>query len=140
MNFTVRWDSALPIRQAVVRAHYGPQVKSVEEAQKALNTKVSHYAVSLIGFPARMVQQDPSRLASLASNAVLKRKKQDPIVAESVGVRPGDPPDGLVFYFPRTDPITLEDKEVEFQLEFGRLKIKRKFKLKKMVYNGNLEL
>ncbi len=140
MNFTVRWDSALPIRQAVMRAHYGPQVKSVEEAQKMLNTKLSHYAVSLIGFPARMAQQDPSRLAALASNAVLKRKKQDPIVAESVAVRPGDPPDGLVFYFPRRDPITLEDKEVEFQLEFGRLKIKRKFKLKKMVYNGNLEL
>ena len=140
MNFTVRWDSALPIRQAVMRAHYGPQVKSVEEAQKMLNTKLSHYAVSLIGFPARMAQQDPSRLAALASNAVLKRKKQDPIVAESVAVRPGDPPDGLVFYFPRRDPITLEDKEVEFQLEFGRLKIKRKFKLKKMVYDGNLEL
>ena len=140
MNFTVRWDSALPIRQAVMRAYYGPQVNSVEEAQKRLNTKVGHYLVSLIGFPARMAQQDPSRLASLASNAVLKRKNQDPIVAESVGARHGDPPDGLVFYFPRTVPITLEDKEVEFQLEFGRLKIKRKFKLKKMVYNGNLEL
>ena len=140
MSFTVRWDSALPIRQAVMRAHYGPPVKSVEEAQKMLNTKASHYAVSLIGFPARMVQQNSSRLAAMASNAVLKRKNQDPIVAESVGVRPGDPPDGLVFYFPRTDPITLEEKEVEFQLEFGRLKIKRKFKLKKMVYNGNLEL
>ena len=54
MNFTVRWDSALPIRQAVMRAHYGPQVKSVEEAQKTLNTKVSHYAISLLVFPARM--------------------------------------------------------------------------------------
>ena len=102
-----------------------------------LDTKASHYAVSLIGFPARMAQRNP---AGLRSNAVLKRKNHDPIVAESVSVRPGDPPDGLVFYFPRTDPITLEDKEVEFQLEFGHLKIKRKFKLKKMVYNGNLEL
>ena len=61
-------------------------------------------------------------------------------MAESVRARPGDPPDGLVFYFPRTDAITLEDKEVEFRLEYGRLKIKRKFKLKKMVYNGELEL
>ena len=31
-------------------------------------------------------------------------------------------------------------KEVEFQLEWGRVKIKSKFKLKKMVYDGNLEL
>ena len=140
MNFTVRWDSALPIRQAAMRAHYGPEVDTIEEARKVLNTKVSHYAVSLIGFPARMARQDPSRFAALASNAVLKRKKQDPIVAERVSVLPGDPPNGVVFYFPRTDPITLEDKEVEFQLEYGRLKIKRKFKLKKMVYNDKLEL
>ena len=140
MNFTVRWDSALPMRQAALRAHFGPEVDSMEGVQKALKEKVSYYVVSLIGFPARMVRQDPSRLASMASNAVLKRKNQEPIVAESVDVRPGDPPDGLVFYFPRTDPITLEDKEVEFQLEYGRLKIKRKFKLKKMVYNGKLEL
>ena len=140
MNFIVRWDSALPIRQAALRAHYGPEVDSVKGIQEALNAEVTHYAVSLIGFPARMVQQNPSRFASMASSAVLKRKNQDPIVAESVEVRPGDPPDGLVFYFPRTDPITLEDKEVEFQLEFGQLKIKRKFQLKKMVYDGKLEL
>ena len=140
MNFIVRWDSALPIRQAALRAHYGPEVDSVKGVQEALNAEVTHYAVSLIGFPARMVQQNPSRFASMASSAVLKRKNQDPIVAESVEVRPGDPPDGLVFYFPRTDPITLEDKEVEFQLEFGQLKIKRKFQLKKMVYDGKLEL
>ena len=140
MNFTVRWDSSLPIRQAVMREYYGPGVDSNEEAQKALNGKASHYVVSLIGFSARMAQQNPDRFASLASNAVLKRKNQDPIVAGGIGVLPGDPPDGLVFYFPRTDPITLEDKEVEFQFEFGRLKIKEKFKLKKMVYKGKLEL
>ncbi len=102
-----------------------------------LNAPLTHYAISLIGFPARMAQRNPS---ALASRAVLKRKNHDPIVAESIAIRPGDPPDGLVFYFPRTDQITLDDKEVEFQLELGRMKIKRKFKLKKMVYNGSLEL
>ncbi len=47
----------------------------------------------------------------------------------------GDQPGRVVCYFPRTDPIRLEDKEVEFQLEWGRVKIKSKFKLKKMVYD-----
>ena len=39
MNFTVRWDSALPIRQAALRAHYGPEVDTIEGVRKALNTK-----------------------------------------------------------------------------------------------------
>ena len=44
--------------------------------------------------------------------------------------------------FPRTGSyeITLADKKVEFVAQVGSLKVKRKFKLKDMIYNGKLEL
>jgi hypothetical protein len=45
-----------------------------------------------------------------------------------------------LFIFPRTDPITLDDKEVELDLKLGTMEAKRKFNLKDMVYNGKLEL
>ncbi len=36
--------------------------------------------------------------------------------------------------------ITSEDRKVEFVTKIGSIKVKRKFKLKDMVYNGKLEL
>ena len=42
--------------------------------------------------------------------------------------------------FPRTDPITLADGDVEFEVKVGSLGVKKKFKLKDMVFHGRLEL
>ena len=46
----------------------------------------------------------------------------------------------LFFVFPKTDPITLDDKEVEFSTQIGPMQFKRKFKLQEMVFDGKLEL
>ena len=46
----------------------------------------------------------------------------------------------MYFLFPRTDPITIADKNVEFVMKTERLEVKRKFNLKKMIYNGELSL
>jgi len=46
----------------------------------------------------------------------------------------------ILFTFPRTAAISLNDKEVEFVTRFGPMEIKHKFKLKDMVYQGRLEL
>ena len=46
----------------------------------------------------------------------------------------------LVFAFPKTDPITLEDKQVELFTKLGQIEIKKKFNLKLMVFHGKLEL
>ncbi len=42
----------------------------------------------------------------------------------------------LMFGFPRTDPITVADKEVEFSTTIGAYHLKRKFRVKDMVING----
>lgn len=42
----------------------------------------------------------------------------------------------LMFGFPRADPITTADKEVEFSTTVGAYHLKRKFRLKDMVING----
>jgi hypothetical protein len=46
----------------------------------------------------------------------------------------------VYFLFPRSEAITLEDKEVEFETKLGPMEIKRKFKLQDMVFGGKLEL
>jgi hypothetical protein len=42
----------------------------------------------------------------------------------------------LMFGFPRTDPITTADKEVEFSTTLGAYHLKKKFRVKDMVING----
>ena len=46
----------------------------------------------------------------------------------------------VVFAFPKTDAILLEDKDVELVTKLGQYDVKRKFNLKDMVFHGKLEL
>jgi hypothetical protein len=46
----------------------------------------------------------------------------------------------IEFEFPKTAPITLEDKEVEFITKVGQSQIKKKFKLTDMVFGDQLAL
>ena len=46
----------------------------------------------------------------------------------------------LYVAFPRTDPIVLEDKNVEFEMKLGPMTVRGKFKLKDMLFDGKLEL
>jgi hypothetical protein len=47
-------------------------------------------------------------------------------------------------FFPKAQPgshlITLEDNEVEVALKLGNTEIKRRFRLKDMVFDGKLEI
>jgi hypothetical protein len=46
----------------------------------------------------------------------------------------------MIFGFPKTDPITAADKEVEFSTTIGAYHLKRKFHVKDMVLNGEPSL
>ena len=46
----------------------------------------------------------------------------------------------LVLIFPKDAGLTVDDKEVEFVTKVGKMSIRKKFKLKDMVYNGKLEM
>jgi hypothetical protein len=74
------------------------------------------------------------------SAATLRTKKKEPFLPEDVQVRFGRQGMELYFLFPRTAAISLEDDHVEFALKTEMIETKAKFKLKKMVLGGNLEL
>ena len=45
-----------------------------------------------------------------------------------------------MFLFPKTDVITLDDKDVELVTRLGNDEVKKKFKLADMVFGGQLAL
>ena len=131
---TVRWDSALPVREA-------------------LKTKMSvalseNYIINVFGdVPSPAPSNDDSADERKTKFDILQERtrlerKDDPIELKRVEPGPATPysPPGTLFYFSRVFPLTPEDKQVTFVTKIGPLEVKCKFTLKEMLYRGNLEL
>ena len=122
---TVRWESALPVREAL---HRGAPGELPED-----------YILNVFG---EVPGVDPD-----ASDAILKdnttlEHKGDQIKLNRVEPAPKNSLSeaGTLFYFSRRLALRLEDQEAIFTTRLGPLKVKCKFTLKDMLYRGNLEL
>jgi hypothetical protein len=122
---TVRWESALPIREALHRGAPGPLPDD--------------YILNVFG-EVPGVDTD-SGDAALKDNTILEHKG-DRIKLNRVEPAPKNSlsEDGTLFYFSRLLALKLEDREVTFSTKLGPLVVKCKFTLKDMLYRGNLEL
>ena len=125
----VRWESALPIREAV-------KVKSKDDPAANYILCVTG-DLPMLGKASNDETDDEyaQRLEMLKQYTKLE-KRGDPIYL----VRCGYSKDGALFYFERNDLITTHDGSVTFVTKLGPLDIKCKFSVKEMVYRGKLEL
>jgi hypothetical protein len=94
------------------------------------------YVIMLAGVPARSAKTT----ASASTTSFLRRGKKAPIALAQGGLQEGGATLTMIFGFPRTDPIRLDDKDVEFVTTIGTIEIKKKFTLRDLVFNGQLEL
>jgi len=159
MNLTIRWDSAQPIQQALMRQGGGDS----DELKAAVAATEKYYVISVLGL--RMPRQrdrsnDPDDQTSddndgnrsrrgqntdafrsqLLDAAQLAPKGKSSIYAQDVQIDGPDGSGGVRFLFPRTNPISAGDKEVDFILDIRRVKVEEKFKLSDMQYEGKLAL
>ncbi len=139
-NFVVRWLSAQPVKEALVKARYGDEAGTAEDGRAFINRTETHYVISVSGFPGRMAQMGQRNPERFKQGSFLKRKNKENISPEDFQIQGGQQEAEVWLRFPRTHEITLADKDVEFQMKMGQTNIRRKFKLKDMVYNDKLEL
>lgn len=139
-NFVVRWLSARPVKEALVKARYGQEAGTAEDGRAFINRAETHYVIAVSGFPGRMAQMGQRNPERFKQGSFLKRKNKENISPEDFRIRGGEQEAEVVLSFSRTHEITLADKDVEFQMKMGQTNIRRKFKLKDMIYNDNLEL
>ncbi|MDP8989386.1 MAG: hypothetical protein M3N41_04810, partial [Acidobacteriota bacterium] len=146
MMATVRWESALPIQEAL-------RIGASDEKPNADFEK--YYVIALIvDLPANGERRRPNaasdddddsgtradrRLQELKESARLERK-DGPISLEKVeeGSRVGSRGPGVYFYFDRKADVSMDDKFVNFSTKLGRMEIKAKFTMKEMSYHGKL--
>jgi hypothetical protein len=138
MQVYLRWQSALPMKQAVALNRYGKEAGTSPEAAKFLGRTETYYVLGIAGLPPQMARMQPDKLKS----AILLKTKKG-IVEPSTVQADKDPSGRINWYalYPReATPITVEDGDVEVQVKAGMLDFKRKFNLKKMVFDGKLEI
>ena len=105
VTLTVRWYSALPLKQAVVKTRSGSQIDPSRQAAESLKKEETHYVIGISGVPFPMVvrhseladsdsQELPpirQRLQEIIdrtkSESFLKIKGRRPIAAEAVRVK-----------------------------------------------------
>jgi len=131
----VRWESALPVREALKATKSGDADKS--------------YIIAVVGeIPAASVPSDDDdaaerqRKLDILKEGTRLERKDDPLELQRVKIAPRTPlsPAGTLYYFSRALPLTPEDKQVTFVTRVGPLEVKCKFTLRDMVYRGKLEL
>ena len=141
ISVLIRWHTALPIKQAVAKMRFGSEAATAPQAKQMLENRENAYIVGVIGLPMMVLRGDANKLKEAAH---LNRKDKEPIMAVDVQAErdPATSRANLYLVFPRVpgSMIEADDKDVEVELKLGRMDIKRKFKLKDMMYEGKLEL
>lgn len=129
MTAVVRWESALPIRDA--------------SKTKLQPDPAGSYVISLSGMAmlSELVgSMGASGLENMKKTTSLQRGGKTPVAPSYITV-PFDQSGVLLFYFPKeADPISGDDKQVVFQTKSEAFGVKAKFTPKEMLYRGKLAL
>ena len=136
LKLTISWRSSLPMKQALVRNQVGIDRPIPSDSQLLLERQEEFYIVSVSGLPLSYSRAT----GTLKTETFLQRERRAPISPSSTVIQPVKDTLMLVFAFPRSDEITLKDKDVEFVTRVGEIEIRKKFNLKSMVFHGELEL
>lgn len=126
---TIRWESALPIQEAEQKAGDA----GAETVGKA---EAGFYRVAIYGF-----DWLPENAANeLKKHAVLQVDGLKDIKASKVQIIRREDGPVIVYWFPRSKKISVEDYAITFDAQFGAMHTTQTFILEKMVYNDKLEM
>jgi hypothetical protein len=137
---TLRWQSALPIKQAIMRFRFKDEVKSSQEAAESLNRKETAHILGVIGMPGSPTMYNADTVKKNSELIIGDRSiHPDEVLVQQEGDKVS-----LYLFFRKynedgTPRITVQDKNVEVSVEAWMYDVKKKFGLKDMVYDGNLE-
>jgi hypothetical protein len=138
----IRWQTAVPIRQAVARFHFGDESGTSEKIAQQLSREEPFYITGILGLPLSLAGPKPEELRSWVSLKVGSRPPVRPV--DVLTEKLMSPALNVFFFFPKLQPgahaITLGDETVEFVLESPLVEINQIFVLKELVFAGKLEL
>jgi len=141
MILIVLWESALPVRQGLLRLKYGAEVAATPDAKEFLDRGEPNYNILITGLPASAAKGDIEKEEeTIRKRTALRSKGKMPVLPLTVEVTVSGQAASATYQFPRTATFTPDDQEVEFSTKIAGTSVSHKFHLKDMVFHGNLEL
>jgi hypothetical protein len=128
-NAIVRWESALPVREAI-KASNSPEVEKF-------------YILNMVGdVPSIGATPDEAARFEALKQVTRLEHKGDAILLSRVAVAPKTALSlsGTLFYFSRDLALRVEDRQATFSTKLGPIDVKCRFTLRDMMYRGKLEL
>jgi hypothetical protein len=119
LRCVIRWQSALPVRQALARDKLG--------------IEPPNYVIALSGLLPNIAHGDLREAALRAKGRAALRPSDIQFATRPDSVE-------IYFLFPKNVPFTLDDKDIEFSTRVGPWDVKYRFHLKDLLYRGRLEL
>ena len=133
-SILVRWESAMPVRAAEIKA----------KDEDAPDLDGEDYAISVYDVPLKgaMYNVDLKLLPNtLKRNAELREEGKKDIKPSRVVLRQNGSAIGtIIFFFPRSARITVDHKRLEFIALIGRLYLAQYFYPPDMLFQGKLQL
>jgi hypothetical protein len=131
IRLLVRWESALPVRAAELKAHEAEPPTLSDDG----------YSIAVYGVPASYAKGDPTSLGKpLKEMAVLRRDGKKDVQPSSAEVFQLENSVVVVYQFPLSAEISKKDGVIEFSALIGRLQVSQHFLVEEMQFQGKLEL
>jgi hypothetical protein len=141
VEIVARWQSAAPLKQALMRLRFGAEAGTSPQAKEFLDHVETSYVIVVSGSLRGYLRGNPEELkADLITATALTSKGKLPLKPSEVELTVSQTTGNIVFYFPRSAPYTLDDKDLELSTKLGTVPLVYKFRLKDMVFGGKLEL
>jgi hypothetical protein len=130
-TLVVRWESASPVRTAELLAH----------EMGAPDWDGDYYVVAVYDVPDMPSAGGNALTAELRRTALLKREAKKDLHPSRVDLLPyGHGLAKVVYFFLKSNPISLDDRRIEFVAQIGRLSLVQHFLTEEMRLQGKLEL
>jgi hypothetical protein len=130
-KLTLRWESALPMREAELKAREA-NAPTLDE---------DHYAIAVFGIPRSSIMDDSKKTAdTLKKQAVLTPEGKRALKPSSVEILLREDGPVVVYSFPKSDDITWRDHRIDFAAQVANLKFVQSFSTDDMFFHGKLEL
>jgi len=130
-TLTLRWESALPMREAELKARDtgAPEIGD------------DYYAIAVYGIPRGVVTDDSKeRQGELKKLAVLKREGKKDLRPTRVDILLRESGPVVVYLFAKSAEFTWRDHGFTFEAQISRLKFSQAFSADDMTFHGKLEL
>ena len=137
-----RWSSALPVRQAKALFRLRQQKGDPSKATAMVETRgYSGYLFEIFGVPTVAAHAGTEAISALLTRSAAIRTKGGRVIrAEKTLTELSGEALTSTIYFPREEPLTVDDREIEVLGNIELFEFGERFRLKDMRYLDGLEI